>query len=199
MLGKHLGEAQVAMILAHGRGADARGMQILADELPHPAMVYLAPQAAGNTWYPYRFLESPERNEPHLSSALAVLAHLVEIVEQTGIASSKVFLAGFSQGACLVAEFAARNPRRYAGLLIFSGALIGPPGISRQPSGSLAGTPVLLGCSDNDPHIPLALVQSSAQFFRDSGAVVSEQILPGIGHTIVPAEIESANQIISRT
>ena len=154
--GRPLAEAQAALILVHGRGATAASILELADYLPHPAMAYLAPQAAGNTWYPYSFLMPMEQNEPHLSSALARLASLLGDVARAGIPAERVVLAGFSQGACLASEFVARHAQRYGGLLVFSGGLIGPPGTPRAYEGTLAGTPVFLGCSDVDPHIPLA-------------------------------------------
>jgi predicted esterase len=194
--GKPLAEAKAAMILVHGRGDNASGILGLAQELAHPDFVYLAPQAAGNTWYPYSFLEPVARNEPGLSSGLQAIGDLVAQIEAAGIPAERIVLAGFSQGACLASEFVARHARRYGGLLVFSGGLIGPPSTPREYTGSLAGTPVFLGCSDVDFHIPLARVAETAVTFTSLGAIVNKQIYPGMGHTIVPDELAHAQKIV---
>lgn len=195
--GRPLAEAQAALILVHGRGATAESILSLADYLPHPSMAYLAPQAAGNTWYPYSFLMPMEQNEPHLSSALARLASLLGDVERAGIPAERVVLAGFSQGACLASEFVARHAQRYGGLLVFSGGLIGPPGTPRAYEGTLAGTPVFLGCSDVDPHIPLARVNETAEVLARLGAAVDKRIYPRFGHTINQDEIDAAAALVA--
>jgi predicted esterase len=195
--GRPLAQARAALILVHGRGATAESILELADYLPHPSMAYLAPQAAGNTWYPYSFLMPMEQNEPHLSSALARLAALLDEVEQAGIPAEQVVLAGFSQGACLASEFVARHARRYGGLVAFSGGLIGPPGTPRAYAGALGGTPVFLGCSDVDPHIPLARVNETAEVLSRLGAAVDKRIYPRLGHTINQDEIEAAAALVA--
>lgn len=195
--GKPLHEAKAAMILVHGRGADAESILDLADFLSYPKMIYLAPQANGNTWYPYSFLSPIPQNEPGLSSALQVLADLVAQVEATGIPAERIILAGFSQGACLASEFVARNAQRYGGLLAFSGGLIGPPGTPRDYPGSLAGTPIFLGCSDVDFHIPKERVQESADVFTRLGATVTMRLYPGMDHTIIQDEIAEAQKIVA--
>jgi len=194
--GKPINEASAAMILLHGRGATAENILQLASELPHPEMVYLAPQAFRNSWYPYSFLSPLEQNEPDLSSALGVLGELINYIEQAGIPADKLIIGGFSQGACLSAEFAARHPQRYGGVLVFSGGLIGPPDISRTYEGSLANSPIFLGCSDIDFHIPKERVQESTTIFKQMGANVTERIYPNMGHTINFDEIEQAQQIV---
>ncbi|HMQ51369.1 MAG TPA: phospholipase [Anaerolineae bacterium] len=194
--GKSLAEAKAAMILVHGRGATAPSILSLGQEFDHPDLAYLAPQAANYTWYPYSFLAPLDHNEPGLSSGLAKIGELVARVEAAGIPAEKIIIAGFSQGACLASEFVARNARRYGGLLVFSGGLIGPPGTPRDYEGSLEGTRVFLGCSDIDPHIPEARVHESAGVFERLGAQVVEKIYSGMGHTIVPDEIDEARQII---
>ncbi|MCZ7673055.1 MAG: phospholipase [Chloroflexi bacterium] len=194
--GKPLAEAKAAMILVHGRGDSAPGILGLAQELAHPDFVYLAPQADGNTWYPFSFLEPLVRNEPGLSSGLAAIGDLVAQVEAAGIPAECMVLAGFSQGACLASEFVARHARRYGGLLVFSGGLIGPAATPRDYAGSLADTPVFIGCSDVDFHIPLARVEETAVIFTSLGANVNKQIYQGMGHTIVPDELEHARQIV---
>ena len=194
--GKPVAEAQAAMILLHGRGATAVSILELADELYHPEFAYLAPQAAGNTWYPYSFLAPMAQNEPGLSSGLQAIADLISQIEDAGIPAERIVLAGFSQGACLASEFVARHARRYGGLLAFSGGLIGPPGTPRDYDGSLTGTPVFLGCSDVDFHIPLERVEETAVTLTNLGANVNKQIYPNMGHTIVQDEINQANRIV---
>lgn len=196
-VGRPLAEAQGALILIHGRGATAESILDLAEYLSHPALAYLAPQAVDYTWYPYSFLAPMANNEPYLSSALARVGEVMGQVEAAGIPPERIFLGGFSQGACLVSEYAARNARRYGGLLIFSGGLIGPDGTPRDYEGSLAGTPVFLGCSDVDPHIPLARVQETAAVLERLGARVDSRIYPRMGHTINQDEIDAAASLLA--
>jgi predicted esterase len=181
--------ARLTMILVHGRGASAEDILTLADEFRFGDVAYLAPQAAGHTWYPYSFLAPIEQNEPGISSAVAVLSRLIGGLRTEGVDAGRVALLGFSQGACLTLEYAARHAGRYAGVFGLSGGLIGPPGTPRNYAGSLEGTPVLLGCSDVDPHIPLTRVHESAEVFRRLGASVDERIYRGMGHTINADEI----------
>jgi len=194
--GKPLDEAKAVMILVHGRGASPQNILELSQELPHPDFAYLAPQAANSTWYPYSFLEPIDRNEPGITSGLQVIADLVAHVEAADIPAEQIVLGGFSQGACLASEFMARNARRYGGLLVFSGGLIGSPNTPRDYAGSLTGTPVFLGCSDVDFHIPLARVEETAVTFTNLGASVNKQIYPGMGHTIVADELVHAHKIV---
>ncbi len=196
--GKPLNEAKAAMILVHGRGATARSILELATVLPHPEMAYVAPQAQGNTWYPQSFMAPMSQNEPWLTSALQAVADAVANVEEAGIPADKIIVGGFSQGACLASEYVARNARRYGGLLLFSGGLIGPPGTPRNYDGSLDGTPVFLGCSDVDFHIPVERVEETAVTLTDLGASVNKKIYPNMGHTIVQDEIDEAMKIINR-
>lgn len=184
LAGSPLAAARAATIMVHGRGASAEDILELSNHLPADGMAYLAPQAADHTWYPYRFTEPIERNEPWLSSALALLGRLVAEVEAAGIPPGRTALLGFSQGACLALEFAVRNPRRWGGVFGLSGGLIGPPGTTWPDRGSLAGTPVFLGCSDVDAHIPAGRVEESAARLRELGADVTMRLYPGMGHTI---------------
>ncbi len=195
--GKPLAEAKAAMILIHGRGATAPSILELAEALPHPDLAYLAPQAAGNVWYPSSFLAPLNQNEPYLSSALQALADVVAQINAAGIANEWIIIGGFSQGACLASEFVARNAQRYGGLLVFSGGLIGPPGTPRDYAGDLAGTPVFLGCSNVDAHIPEERVHETATVLTGMGAQVDEQIYPNMGHTIVQDEIARAQRIVA--
>ena len=197
MYGPALDDATSAMILVHGRGASAQGILDLARHLTLTGMTYLAPQAAGHTWYPYSFLAPLEQNEPGKSSGLDVIGGLVGRLEDAGIPAERIVLAGFSQGACLASEFVARNPRRYGGLIVFSGGLIGPPGMAFNLSGDLAGTPVFLGCSDVDAHIPLHRVEETATELAAMGARVTKKIYPGMPHTIVQDEIDEARRLMA--
>jgi len=189
--GAPLGEATAALVLIHGRGDSAYGIMSLGDELPHPQFAYLAPQAAGGQWYPNRFIAPLASNEPYLSSALASVGEVLAKLTEAGVPPERTILAGFSQGACLALEYVARNARRYGGVAGLSGALIGPEGTPRDYRGALEGTPVLLGCSDVDSHIPLPRVRESADVFRRLGAQVDERIYPGMGHTINLDEVEA--------
>jgi len=195
--GKLLAEAKAAMILVHGRGATAQSILELATVLPHPEMAYIAPQAQGNTWYPQSFMAPMPQNEPWLGSALQTVADTVAHVEEAGIPAGKIIIAGFSQGACLASEFVARNARRYGGLLVFSGGLIGPPRTPRNYDGSLDGTPVFIGCSDGDFHIPVERVEETAVTLTNLGAIVNKKIYPNMGHTIIQDEIDEAQKIVS--
>jgi predicted esterase len=195
--GKALHEAGAAMILIHGRGASAYDILELSVLLAHPDIAYLAPQAANNTWYPYSFLSPMAQNEPGLSSALQVVGDLVAQVQNAGIPVNKIIIGGFSQGACLSSEFAARNARRYGALFAFSGGLIGPPGTPRDYHGSLEGTPVFIGCSNVDFHIPLQRVQETAGVLAELGGAVTEKIYPNMGHTIIQDEIDEARRILN--
>jgi predicted esterase len=187
--GEPLESAQAAMVMLHGRGASAEDILSLASELDRPGFAYLAPQATGNTWYPQSFLAPIEANEPWLSSALAVIDAVIAHVAAAGIAPERVMLLGFSQGACLSLEYVARHARRYGGVAGLSGGLIGPDGTPRDYQGSLAGTPVFLGCSDVDYHIPVERVHETADVLRRLGGEVTERIYPGMGHTVNQDEV----------
>jgi predicted esterase len=195
--GAPLERARAALVLIHGRGASAADILGLADELPHPGFVYLAPQAAGGTWYPNRFVAPLASNEPWLASALRVVAGALSKLEAAGVPAERTILLGFSQGACLTLEFAARNARRYGGVAGLSGGLIGPDGTPRDYAGSLAGTPVLLGCSDVDLHIELHRVHEAAAVLGRMGAQVDERIYPGMGHTINQDEVEAVRAMMA--
>lgn len=159
-------------------------------------VLWVAPDAAGHTWYPYSFLAPVQQNEPGLGSGLDVIGSLVNLLGAEGISAERVVLMGFSQGACLSQEFAARNARRYRAIVGLSGGLIGPKGTPRDYRGSFAGTPVFLGCSDTDPHIPVGRVKESADVFRRMGATVDERIYPRMGHTVNADEIAAVADLL---
>jgi phospholipase/carboxylesterase len=194
--GEPLASARAAMIMVHGRGATAEDILMLAEELPQPGFAYLAPEAAGNTWYPNSFLALLASNEPGLSSGLAVIASLLDSANKAGIPAERTVIVGFSQGACLSLEFVARHARRYGGVIALSGGLIGPDGTPRDYPGSLAGTPVFLGCSDIDPHVPKERVLHSAEVLRMLGGQVTAKLYPRMGHTINRDEILIARGIL---
>lgn len=194
--GVPLAEARLAVVLLHGRGVGADDMLGLAGELQVPGAAFLVPQAAGSTWYPQRFLAPLEANEPWLSSALAKVDGVVTQAAEVVGGHARVLVGGFSQGACLALEYVARHARRYAGVAGLSGGLIGPPGMPRAYPGSLDGTPVFLGCSDRDPHIPVASVDEAAQVLDELGAVVTRRIYPGMGHTVNADEIEHVRNML---
>jgi predicted esterase len=189
-------DARLTMILVHGRGASADDIIGLAEELQFDDVAYLAPQAAGNTWYPYSFLAPMEQNEPGISSAIRMLSRLLESLGEQGVDPERIAFLGFSQGACLALECTARHARRYAGVFALSGGLIGPPGTPRNYTGTFAGTPVFLGCSDIDPHIPLERVHESAEVFRRMGGNVDERIYPRMGHTVNHDELRAIQTIL---
>jgi predicted esterase len=188
--GSPLAQARGAMLLVHGRGASAGDILTLASEFNRPDFAYLAPQAAGNTWYPERFLAPIEQNEPWLSSALALLDRTLAQIKAAGFPLERTILLGFSQGACLALEFAARYARRYGGVAGLTGSLIGPANTPRAYSGSLDGTPVFLGCSDVDYHIPKERVVDTAEVMEHLGGAVTVRFYPGMGHTVNRDEIE---------
>ena len=194
--GPKAADARLTMILVHGRGASAEDILALASEFEPKDIAYVAPQGAGHTWYPYSFLAPIAQNEPFISSAFGVLSRLVETLSNDGVESQRIGFLGFSQGACLTLEYAARHAARYAAVFALSGALIGPPGTRRGYAESFDGTPVFLGCSDVDPHIPLERVRESAEVFRRMHANVDERIYKRMGHTVNRGEIEAINQIL---
>lgn len=189
-------EADATLVLLHGRGGTAEGMLPLYDQIGLPTLAALAPQAAGSTWYPRTFLDPLEVNQPFLDSALRRIESLVAELLAGGIPSDRIALLGFSQGACLALEFAARRPRRYGAVMGLTGGLIGPPGTPRDYAGSLAGTPVFLGTSDPDAHIPLERVLETAAVLRRMGARVELRRYPGMPHTVNQDEIDACRALL---
>ncbi|MEX1081032.1 MAG: dienelactone hydrolase family protein [Halofilum sp. (in: g-proteobacteria)] len=187
--GAPLASAKAAVVLVHGRGADAPSILRLAEAIDVPNLAWLAPQATNNTWYPHRFIAPFAENEPYLSSALARVDTLIGQIQGAGIPDEHIALIGFSQGACLASEYAARNARRWGAIGALSGGLIGPPGTVFEYPGSLAGTPALVGCSDVDPHIPVERVHETTEGLRKLGAEVDERIYPGMDHTVNEDEV----------
>jgi len=198
MAGEPVSRARAALLMLHGRGATAEDILSLANEFDQPGFAYLAPQAAGNAWYPNRFLVPLAANEPWLSSALALVGDVLTQIINAGIPRERVLLLGFSQGACLTLEFAARNARRYGGIVGLSGALIGPADTPRDHAGSLAGTPVFLGCSDIDPHVPKEYVDRTVDVLGRLGGEVTERLYPNMDHTVNQDEVDFVRDMMQR-
>jgi len=194
--GTPLGESHAVMIMVHGRNAAPHNILDVCQVLDRPAFTYLAPAAAGNTWYPFSFMAETERNEPGITSGLHVLDELVNSVVARGIRPEHIILLGFSQGACLAGEFAVRHAQRFGGVVMYSGGLIGPPGTTWDYPGDFDGTPVLLGCSDIDSHVPKERVEESAAVFERMGASVDKRIYPGMGHTVNVEEIRLTQRMM---
>ncbi|MCX7559544.1 dienelactone hydrolase family protein [Sulfitobacter sp. F26204] len=209
--GAPLSRARLAMIMLHGRGGAPEDMLRLAKHLGLPDIAVRAPEAAGNSWWPDSFLAPLPNNEPGLSSALAVIENIAQQLGKEGISPDRTVVLGFSQGACLALEYAARAGTRFAGVAGLSGGLVGTKdgtGTRQQAlynhvekefvyDGRMDGTPVLLGCHERDPHIPLARVKTTQKSFSDMGADVTTQIYPGEGHGIVEEEIKALRSILN--
>jgi phospholipase/carboxylesterase len=195
--GAALGDAAAAVILVHGRGASATSILQMAEEFDTDGIAYLAPQAARSTWYPNSFLQPVDSNEPGRSSGLQAIADAFETAADAGISPDRVLLGGFSQGACLSSEFVARRPRRYGGLAVLSGGLIGPSVDPDEFEGDLEETPIFLGCSDIDPHIPEQRVRETAEVFERLGGEVTTRIYEGMGHGVNRDELEFVGEMIA--
>jgi phospholipase/carboxylesterase len=193
--GDDLRIARAAMVLLHGRGATAEDIVTIASEVQHPGWAYFAPQAAGNAWYPNPFTAPLESNEPHLTAALDMVSRLVERVEAR-VPAQRIMLLGFSQGACLALEWAARHARRYGAVVGLSGGLIGPDGTPRDYPGSFDQTPVFLGCSDIDPYIPMPRVVEAGDVYTSMGAEVAVRFYPGMGHMVGVEELATIRALM---
>ncbi|MES2517570.1 MAG: dienelactone hydrolase family protein [Bacteroidota bacterium] len=194
--GKSLDEAKKVLIMVHGRGANAQSILSLADHLLVKDFAFVAPNATGNTWYPQSFLAPEIQNEPYLSSALDLLTTLVNQLKAKGFEAKNIYFTGFSQGACLTSEFLGRNAERFGGAFIFTGGLIGDSVKNDRYQGNFAGTPIFIGSSNPDFHVPVERVYATSNIFRDLGATVTEKIYPNMAHTIIDDEINEANKIL---
>ena len=191
-------EARAVVVLVHGRGAGAESILALYPELGVEGMSAVAPQAAGSTWYPYSFLAPVESNQPYLDSGLRRIEAIIGDLFGRGVPYERIALLGFSQGACLATEFVARHPRRYGAVMGLTGGLIGPPGTARDYAGSLEGTPVFLGTSDPDPHVPLERVRETEGVLAGMGARVELRRYPGMPHTINEDELAACRALLER-
>jgi predicted esterase len=195
--GTPLDAARVAVVMIHGRGASAESILTLAPALEEEGVAFLAPQAAGGAWYPFGFMSPIERNEPGITSAMHAIGRTLALVADAGIPRARTLLLGFSQGACLATEFAARYAQRYGGVAGLSGGLIGPDGTPRNYAGSLDDTPVFLGCSDVDFHIPAERVRETADVMRRLGGDVTMQLYEGMGHTVNEDELAHVRAMLT--
>ncbi len=184
------------MIMVHGRDAAPVNILQLVDSLSHPEFTYMAPAAANGTWYPYSFMADKEQNEPGISSGLAVIHRVVNDVVNSGTPKDHIILLGFSQGACLTAEYAVEHADRFGGVILYSGSLIGPPGTTWSYEGSFDSTPIFMGCSDVDSHVPLERVEEGAAVFERMGAVVTKRVYPGMGHLVNDDELASTQALM---
>jgi predicted esterase len=196
--GLPLAESGRAVVMIHGRNASPRNILDLVPRLDRSGMTYVAPAAANNTWYPFSFLEQIPKNEPYLTSAIHRIERVIRDITASGVPMQRIALMGFSQGACLAAEFAFRHAERFGAVVLFSGGLIGPPGTTWQTDRSFRRTPVFLGCSDVDAHVPQWRVDETADVFGRMDAEVTERIYPGMGHLVSDDEIAVAQSLLDR-
>lgn len=196
LAGQSIDIASKALIMVHGRGAYAQDILTLADHLQVKDYALCAPQAANNTWYPYSFLAPPGKNEPFLSSAILEINSAVKHFVDYGITYENIFFLGFSQGACLTLEYIARNAQRYGGIVAFTGGLIGDKIYNENYKGNFLSTPIFIGTSNPDMHVPVERVYATTNILKDMGADVTEKVYNNMGHTINSDEIEMANKIV---
>lgn len=198
--GKAIDEAKFAMIMIHGRGASAQSIIGLSNEFGNTDdFIFLAPQASDHTWYPYSFLAPRDQNQPGIDSGLRAISDIVKKLNDQGIPTDCIFLLGFSQGACLASEYAVRNPDRYAGVVALSGGIIGSTIDPSEYNGDLKGTPLFMGCSDIDAHIPVQRLDETEEIFNQLGANVQKNIYPGMGHLVNEDEILNINKLIEQS
>ena len=194
--GKNIKEAKKALIMLHGRGAEASDILSLATHLNVKEYALVAPQATNYTWYPYSFMANPDHNEPWLSSALQLVGDIVKDLNAAGIASENIYFAGFSQGACLTLEFTTRNAKKWGGIVAFTGGLIGDKLYTQNYTGNFEGTPVFIGTSNPDPHVPVERVQATTGVLKNMHAAVIEKVYQSMGHTVSQDEIDQANKLV---
>lgn len=198
--GEDLSRARGAVILLHGRGASAEDILGLSEAIELPGLAWFAPEAAARVWLPNPFSQPIADNEPWLSSALAVVGTLVDGIDRAGVPAGRTFVGGFSQGACLAAEYGLRHPRRWGGIFVLSGAALGPAGdpasTSLRPPGSFEGTPAIVSCGDPDPYFDAPSIHRTALLFRERGANVQELLVPGLGHQVSDEAMEMCRAAI---
>lgn len=194
--GKSIAEASKVLIIVHGRGASAESILSIVPHLHANDFALVAPQATNHTWYPYSFLTPPSQNEPWLSSALGLLGDIVKDLKGKNIDEKKVYFLGFSQGACLTLEYVTRNATRYGGVIAFTGGLIGDKIYLENYRGDFSGTPIFIGTSDPDPHVPVERVNATEEILAKMNAQLTKKIYERMGHTINQDEIDFANKIL---
>lgn len=196
--GRPLKSAKKVLILFHGRGGSATDILSLSSHLKVENFAMLAPQATDYTWYPHSFLVPVKENEPWLSSAMRLINEMVDDLLKMDFSHKDIFFLGFSQGACLALEYTARHPKRYGGIIAFTGGLIGDRINKEMYSGDFKKTPVFIGSGNPDAHVPPERVEESAEIFKELNASVTSVIYVNIGHTITSEEIDHANKLLSK-
>ena len=194
--GKDISEAKKALVMLHGRGGNAREFLSLANHLNVSDFALFAPQATNSSWYPHSFLAKPAENEPWLSSALKILNDLLQEIKSKGITSENIYFIGFSQGACLTAEFVTRNASRFGGVVLFTGGFIGDKIYTENYKGDFAGTPVFIGTGNPDAHVPVERVNETSKIMEKMNAAVTVKVYDNRPHSISQDEIKTANEII---
>ena len=194
--GKELSASSKVLIMLHGRGGSAEDILSLAAHLEVNDFTLMAPQATSNTWYPYSFLSPPAQNEPWLSSALTLLKQLLDDLYKKGVASENIYFLGFSQGACLALEFVTRNANKYGGVVAFTGGLIGDRIYNENYKGDFGATPIFIGTSNPDPHVPVERVYATTNILKNMNALVTEKVYTAMGHTVNQDEIDNANKLV---
>jgi phospholipase/carboxylesterase len=196
--GAPLQVARGAVIALHGRGGDPEDILEVGRRIGVGDLAWLAPSAQENSWYPESFTASLEANEPALGWTLERIGTLLDEAAGHGLAPGRIVLLGFSQGACAAAEYAVRNARRYGGLVLFSGGLMGPPGTRREYDGGFDGMPAFVGGAREDPQVPVGRLLETRDALGAMGAVVTEYFYEGPGHLVSDAETDAARAIIGR-
>ncbi|MCC9061564.1 alpha/beta hydrolase [Flavobacterium piscisymbiosum] len=194
--GVPLNDAKKALIMIHGRGASAHDILSISKHLKVDDFALVAPQAENRTWYPYSFLAPINENEPSFSKSLEAIHNVVVAIQQNGIEKENIYFLGFSQGACLALEFTARNAAKYGGVVAFTGGLIGDKVYENHYEGNFENTPIFIGTSDPDFHVPVERVNESEALLKKMGANVTKKIYENMGHTISQDEIDLVNELI---
>lgn len=194
--GKELNKENKVLIMLHGRGSSAEDILSLSSYLEVNDFALLAPQATNNTWYPYSFLVPPAQNEPWLTSSITLLNDLLNDIYSKGIPSDNIYFTGFSQGACLTLEFVTRNAKKYGGVVAFTGGLIGDKIYEENYQGDFQSTPIFIGTSDPDPHVPVKRAEATGNILKKMNASVTLKVYPNMGHTVSQDEIENANRLV---
>ncbi|WP_158437755.1 alpha/beta hydrolase [Naasia lichenicola] len=188
-------DADTVVIGVHGRGQDPSFIADLRDRLQDRSSRWIVPSAADQEWYGHRFMDRPA-DDPAVVLALEAIDSLIATLEHDGVPAERITLVGFSQGACLLAHHLLTRPRRYAGVLLFTGGYLGRPSDPVEFAGDLAGTPVLLGTIDADPWVPLPRTQETDAELRRIGAAVTLLVESGSDHGITAAAVELGSTML---
>lgn len=188
-----------ALIMVHGRGASASSILSLSEELDVADFTIYVPQASQNSWYPYSFMAPVAQNQPALDVALHTLDKIVKSIQEQNISSKNIYLLGFSQGACLTAEYTTRYAQPFGGIILFTGGLIGEVLNTSQYNGDFESTPVFISTGDPDSHVPVSRVEETVKIMENRGAIVTKKIFANRPHTILQEEINFAKHILGKS